>query len=137
MSRRTDQIASTLQRAAQEVLSRGLQDPRIRGIITVTRIVVSEDLKSATLYVSVLPKDKQELTVHGLSAAGAHIRRRIGDLVALKQMPKLLFKIDQQVQAHAKVYEALGQVRAERDESPAGEVDEPAEPSGEKEGGQP
>lgn len=130
MSRRTDQISSTLQRAAQEVVSRGLQDPRIRGIITVTRVVVSEDLKSATVYVSVLPKDKQELTLHGLVAAGAHIRRRIGDLVALKQMPKLLFKVDRAVQTHAEVYEALGQVRAERGDEPA----ESEEADGEKEG---
>ncbi len=128
MSRRTDQVASTLQRAAQQVLTRGLQDPRIRGLITVTRVVVSEDLKSATVYVSVLPKDKQELTLHGLIAAGAHIRRRIGDLVALKQMPKLLFKVDQAVQTQAQVYEALGQVRAERDDEPA------LDREGEKEG---
>ena len=55
MSQRTDQVASTLKRATQEVLSRGLADPRVQGLLTVTRVDVSADLANATLYCTVNP----------------------------------------------------------------------------------
>ena len=41
MTQRTDQVASTLKRATQMVLTRGLSDPRVQGIITVTRVYAS------------------------------------------------------------------------------------------------
>ena len=63
MSRRTEQLASTLHRAIQEVIGRGFQDPRISGLITVTSVKVTEDMRSATVMVSVLPAERQNLTM--------------------------------------------------------------------------
>jgi ribosome-binding factor A len=115
MSRRLEQVASTLKRAIQEVLARGLSDPRIGGMVTVTNVVVSEDLASATVRVSVMPHDRENLTLHGLQDAAAHIRRKVGDLVSLRRVPQLLFKADQAARREAEVVEALSRVAAERE----------------------
>ena len=94
MTQRTDQVASTLKRATQEILSRGLADPRVQGLITVTRVDVSADLANATLFCSVTPHKHEELSMHGLKSASKWVRRQVSDKVRFRRMPKFIFKVD-------------------------------------------
>lgn len=119
MNRRTQQVAATLRRAVQEVLARGLSDPRVRGLITVTGITMSDDLQVATIDVSIFPAEHQELTMHGLRAAAAHIRHEVGELVDIKRMPTLQFRLDTSLKRQAAVLEALDKARQERESSAA------------------
>ncbi len=127
MSRRTEQISSTLQRAIQDILTRGLQDPRVSGLITVTSVRVSEDKREATVMVSVFPADRQELTMHGLRAAVPHIRHELGELVDMRSTPNLSFKLDGSLKKQAEVIEALSKVSQERER--AGGNSPPASPA--------
>ncbi len=115
MSRRTEQMASTLLRAIQEIITRGLQDPRVSGLITVTGLRVSEDKREATVMVSVLPADRQELTMHGLRAAVPHIRHQLGEMVDMRNTPNLSFKVDGSLKKQAGVIAALSKVSEERE----------------------
>lgn len=115
MSRRTEQMASTLLRALQEIITRGLQDPRVSGLITVTGLRVSEDKREATVMVSVLPADRQELTMHGLRAAVPHIRHQLGEMVDMRNTPNLSFKLDGSLKKQAGVIAAMSKVSEERD----------------------
>lgn len=119
MSVRTQRVGALIQEAVQAVLVRGLADPRVRGLITVTGVVVSDDLRQATVRVSVLPAEHAELTLHGLRAASAHIRHKIADAIALPETPRLLFKIDRGAREQAGVLAALARVRAEQEEAGA------------------
>ena len=114
MSHRVGQVESTLHRALQEVISRGFHDPRIRGMITVTRVDAASDLKTATVFVSVLPKEHQALSMHGIRDASKHIRRRVGELVRMKNVPTLTFKPDLGIERQAQVFEALAKIEQER-----------------------
>lgn len=125
MTRRADQVASALRDAVQAVIDRGLQDPRIEGLITVTGARVSDDLRSATLVVSVYPASKQDLTLHGLRAAARHIRHQISDALALKRTPELLFRLDLSAKKQADALEAIARAIASR---PAGAPAEAAPP---------
>lgn len=120
MSKRVQQVASTLREAIQQVIQRGLSDPRIRGLVTVTRVTVSEDLRQATVFVSVLPDEHEKLTMHGLEAASRYIRREAAELVALSRMPTLLFKVDRGMKNQAAVFRALGEVKGEDEPEPDG-----------------
>jgi ribosome-binding factor A len=115
MSRRAEQFAATLQTALQEAISRGLQDPRISGLITITSVKLTDDLKTAFISVSILPEDRQQLTMHGLKSAAAHLRHQVGDRIASRQMPELVFKLDESLKKQAGVMEALSRAREERD----------------------
>ncbi len=114
MSRHQDQLASELRFAVQSVIDRGLNDPRIAGMITVTGVRLSEDLKSATLTVSVLPAEKQDLTMHGLRSAGVHIRRGVGALIRSRQIPELHFKLDSTFKKQSGVLESIAKATAEK-----------------------
>ena len=96
-----------LQKALQEYIARGLNDPRVGGLVTVTAVRVSEDLKNADVMVSVLPEEKEELSLHGLRHASTYIRRKVGDMVALRQLPQLHFKLDRSLKKQAEVLAAL------------------------------
>ncbi|MBT5409428.1 MAG: 30S ribosome-binding factor RbfA [Phycisphaerae bacterium] len=97
MSQRTEQVASTLKRATQMVLSRGISDPRVQGIITITRVDVSADLANATLFCTVTPHRHEKLSLHGLTSASRWIRRQVADKVRFRRMPQFSFKLDEQL----------------------------------------
>ncbi len=122
MSQRTERVASTLREALQAVIARGLADPRARGLITVIEVRVTDDLRKADVFVSVLPDEHQDLTMHALRHAAKHIRRQAGEAMALRQLPELFFKADRGIKQQAAVMEALAKARAER-----GEADPPSE----------
>ena len=113
MTKRVQQVASTVREAIQQVIQKGLNDPRVRGLVTVTRVTVSEDLREATVFVSVLPEEHEKLTMHGLEAASRYIRREAAELVALSRMPTLKFKVDRGMKNQAAVFRALGEIKAE------------------------
>ena len=118
MSQRTDQIAGLLRDAIQKVIAKGLHDPRIRGLITVTRVTVSEDLQSATVYISVMPEQHRDLTMHGLRAAAKHIRHAVSNQLALRKTPELLIKPDTVAARQASVLDALAKVANEPERKP-------------------
>ncbi|MCA9278441.1 MAG: 30S ribosome-binding factor RbfA [Phycisphaeraceae bacterium] len=114
MSIRTEQVASLVTRHVQEVVVRGLKDPRVKGMVTITRATCSDDLRVVTLYVSVLPEEHENITLHGLTAAAKHIRHEIADEIALAKTPTLQFRLDKQFKREASVLDALAKVREEQ-----------------------
>lgn len=102
-----ERLAASIERAVREVLSRGLADDRIRGLITVTGVKVLGDLTEATINVSVLPEDKEELTLHGLNSAASHVRHEVGELIETRQLPKFRFRLDRSLKMQASVLAAL------------------------------
>jgi ribosome-binding factor A len=113
MTQRTEQVASTLKRAVQEVLSRGLADPRIQGLITVTRIDVSADLANATVYCTVTPQKHEELTLHGLQSASRWIRRQVADKVRFRRMPQFRFRVDEKLLKQQEVLASIAEANRE------------------------
>ncbi len=116
MSIRTEQVASVIKRAIQTVLAEGLADPRLAPIITVTKVTVTKDLRDASVFITVLPEDKKDLTMHGLRAAAKHVRHRISDKIALPKTPALHFKHDIGAQNQTNILRTLSELRDEQDQ---------------------
>lgn len=114
MSIRTEKISATIRKALQEAIARGVHDPRVRGIITVTAVEVSPDLRSAIVRVSVLPESAQELTLHGLISAAGRLRREVGEAVRMKRVPDLTFQLDDSLKRQAKVLSAIARAREQQ-----------------------
>ena len=131
MSKRLQQIQATLLRALQEEIGRGLHDPRAGGLITVTGVDVSPDLKNATVLISVLPGEKQDLTMHALRAAAKHLRRKVSDKVSMNEVPELTFRVDESIKKQSEILTAFAKIRQEREESPAKNAAGQAEQDGE------
>lgn len=119
MNQRASIMASDIQRAVQDILSRGLNDPRIRGMLTVTRVTVDDDLTLAVIYVSVFPHDREGTVLKGLSSAATFIRREAGEHVRARMLPKFMFKLENSIKVEAGVLDALRKAGEEKIEGPA------------------
>lgn len=121
MSHKPEQLAHEVQHAVQQLLARGLNDPRISGLITITKARVQADLKRAELFVSIFPAERQDLTMHGLKSAAKHLRRQVGDMVRTRSIPELVFVLDESLKKEAAVLRDLQKVRAELESKAASE----------------
>lgn len=121
-----ERLAASIERAVRQVLSKGLADDRIRGLITVTGVKVLGDLSEAIISISVMPEERQDLTLHGLNSAAAHVRHEVGDLVETRALPKFRFKLDKSLKLQASVLAALEAARDDLEKrKAAGLVTEP------------
>ena len=118
MSRRTDQVASLIRRAVQSRLSRGLNDPRVRGLISVMRVTVAADMSEAVILVSVMPAKHAQLTLRGLQSAAAHLRGELGRTARLRRQPRLTFKLDDSMRHAAEAMAAIMEVSGAERPSP-------------------
>jgi ribosome-binding factor A len=127
VSARIDQVESVLHRAVQDVITRGLNDPRVRGLISVTRVKVSPDLAHATVSVSVLPEEHAELSMHGLRHANHHIRAEVGKRVRMRRVPLLAFNLDKSLKKEAEVIAAINEARRADEQRAAARTPGPTE----------
>lgn len=125
MSRHRDQVASVLARAVQGVLSRGLNDPRVRGLASVTRVDVSPDFANAVILVSVMPEEHASRTVHGLRHAAPHIRSEVGKRVRMRRVPHLTFKLDESLKRESRILAAIDSALRSDEERRHGRDDVP------------
>ncbi len=119
MNQRASILASDIQRAVQDIFSRGLNDPRIRGMLTITRVTVDDDLTLAVIYVSVFPHNHEGLALKGLTSAATFIRREVGEHVRVRMLPKFMFKLENAIKVEAGVLDALRKAGEDHSEGPA------------------
>jgi len=107
MTHRIEQVESTLRKALAQVLQRRISDPRIRGLVSITEIDVSPDMRQARVSVSVLPEEYAKRTLAGLRAADRHIQSEVKKIVALRLVPHLSFELDSSLKKAEEIYEAI------------------------------
>lgn len=112
-------LGAELLRAMQELLTRGLSDPRVQGLITVTGLDVAHDLKTAVVRVSVLPERNEARVLAGLTHAASHLRHELGEALDSDRIPQLRFAIDRGPKQQAAVVAALSRAARERESSGA------------------
>jgi ribosome-binding factor A len=95
-------------------LASDVKDPRIMGLVTVTAVEVTRDLRHAKVFVSVLGSESQRAaTFEGLGDVAAHLRGRVGRALRLRAAPEIEFRNDESVAHAAKIEQLLAQVRRE------------------------
>ena len=95
-------------------LANDVKDPRIMGLVTVTAVEMSRDLRHAKVFVSVLGSESQRAaTVEGLAAVAPHLRGRVGRALRLRVAPEIEFRNDDSIAHAAKIEQLLAQVRRE------------------------
>ena len=114
MSRRTYRVAEAIRRVTSEIVQRHLNDPRIKGFITVTKVEVTEDLRLARIYYSVLGDEKKKkLVTEGLKSAKNFIRRCIGNELKLRYAPDISLVIDKSFEYKERIDKVLKRIYKE------------------------
>lgn len=93
MSHRIEKVENLIKQEISLIFLRELQDPAF-GLLTITNVKVSPDLKIAKIYVSVFEKDKREFVLKKVKSASSHIRSQLASRIRIKFVPELKFFID-------------------------------------------
>jgi ribosome-binding factor A len=113
--RRADRVAEAIREEVAVFLREGAKDPRIVGMVTVTAVEVTRDLRSARIYVSIYGTDaERSSTFEGLESLAGHLRSRLGRSLRLRAAPEIQFRQDQSVPNAARIESLLAQVREEQ-----------------------
>ncbi len=85
-TRRQEKVARVVKEAVSDAIANHLGDPRIEGLVSVTRVEMAPDLRRADVYVSILGKD--DAAQNKTLAAITHARSRIQSLLAGRMQSK-------------------------------------------------
>lgn len=119
--RRAERVAEGIRTEVAMFLRDGAKDPRLKGLVTVTGVDVTRDLRHARVYVSVLGSDEERAaTFEGLRSVAHHLRGSIGRALRLRVAPEIDFRADESLAQAQRIEALLAQVRHEA--APVGEA---------------
>ena len=111
-NRRPDRVAEAMREEIASFLAEGVKDPRIVGLVTVTGVEVTRDLRHAKVFVSIMGGDAERAaTLDGLQSAASHLRPRVGRALRLRLAPEITFKMDESVAHAARIETLLNQIK--------------------------
>ncbi len=113
-SNRMGRINEELQRELAALIPT-VKDPRVTGMISVTRVDCTADLKQAKVYISVLDKSQSKEVLKGLRSAAGYLRREVGHNLSLRGTPELIFLEDNSIDKGAHVLELLRGLEERKD----------------------
>ncbi len=113
--KRSQRIQELILEEVSRLVQSGLKDPRI-GFATITRVDVSDNLKHAKIFVSVMGTEKEKNdTLDGLTNAKGFIRNALGKNLYLKFLPDLEFRRDDNADHVEKISRILNELHSESD----------------------
>ena len=114
-SNRIGRINEEIQRELSDQLRR-LKDPRVSqtGMVSITRVDTTGDLRYAKCYISVLGSPEQQKEVmRGLKSASGWLRREVGRAVQLRYAPELVLVLDESIVRGAHINEMVNRLERE------------------------
>lgn len=101
MSRRTERVQSLIREELGKILQEEVKDPRIEGLVSITAVEVSPDLRLARVFLSIYGSEgKEQAALDALSSARPFLRHELGHRLSLRYSPQLDLHLDDSL-AHA------------------------------------
>lgn len=113
MSYRIDRLNSEMRKVIADVVDNKLKDPRITEMVSVSRVEVAKDLKTAKVYLSIYgDADKIEPTLHAVARGGGFIQRELAVAFRdIRQIPKLEFIRDDSLDYSARIDAVIEEIK--------------------------
>ena len=96
-----------------------VKDPRVTGMISITAVDTTPDLKYAKIYISVLDKSDSTQVLKGLKSASGWLRRELGRALQLRYTPELTFVRDDSIDKGAHILDMLRNPEVVKPANPA------------------
>jgi ribosome-binding factor A len=112
MSRRTDRVNEQLREEISTLLARQIKDPRLKGVISITRVVTSGDLRSARVFISVMGgEETKKAALDGIQSAASFLRRELRDRINMRHTPFLTYELDDSLEEADQVLRLMNKIR--------------------------
>jgi ribosome-binding factor A len=126
--RRADRVAEGIREVVARFLTEGVKDPRVIGLVTVTGVEVTRDLRHARVYVTVLGDEAaHRSTLEGLASLAAHLRPLVARALRLRLAPEIEFRRDETAEHATRIESLLARLRDDRAPGESASSDEDAD----------
>ena len=113
---RPERVGEQIREEVAEMVAGELKDPRI-GLVAVTEVRVSTNLRHATVFVSLTGTgEEQKASLKGLEAAAGFIRRELAQRLAMRKVPELLFRRDDRPETSQRIEELLKKTKEDSEQ---------------------
>ena len=128
-TRRVERLNQQLRGDLSELIVREVKDPRLAGLVTVTSVDLSPDLRHAKVYISVFgTADERKHTLSALRSASGFLRTQIAARLTTKRAPDLQFLLDTSIERGERIMQVIREIEHEPpvvDAEPAATLPEP------------
>ena len=122
MSTRIDRISEEVMKALAEAL-RSVKDPRVQqGMISVTRVETTGDLRYCKVWLSVMGMQNEKDFRKGLKSASGWLRHELAGSMNLRYTPELVFEIDHSIEYGAHISQMISELDIKHDEDEDNEL---------------
>ena len=113
--KRSEKVADLIHKEISEMLVKTIKDPRI-GFVTITRVAVSEDYRSAKVYFSVAGTvEERQRSIEGLNSAKGYVRKELGRRIRLRYTPEIIFKFDPSIEYAIHIGEVIRHLKKDEE----------------------
>ena len=112
---RLGRIDEEYRKEISNIISYKLKNPNVTGLISVTKVKVTNDLKYAKVYVSILNSKNIKDTLAGLKKSSGFIRSELARKVNLRNTPELIFELDDSIEYGARIDSILKEILPEKE----------------------
>ncbi len=108
--KRSKRVSDLLKEELADIIMRRLKDPRL-GFLTVMDVTVTDDLRLARAYVSVLKEEERQQTLDALNSARSFIRSELAKRLRMKIIPDVEFRIDTSIERASRIDKLLKELK--------------------------
>ena len=112
---RLDRVNEELKKTISNVLTFELQNSKVTGMVSVTKVRITPDFRYAKVYVSLLNSKSNTKTMEGLKESAGYIRSQIAKTMNLRVTPELSFEIDDSMEYGAKIDKILNELNQKKE----------------------
>ena len=109
-SNRMNRINEELKREISSIINFELNNSNITGMISVTKVRVTPDLRYARVYVSMINSKNKKNTLAGLKQASGYIRGILAKKINLRNTPELVFEFDETLEYGARIDSIISEI---------------------------
>ncbi len=110
-SHRTAKISEEIKKELSQMIREEVKDPRVKGLISVTHVEATNDLRYAKVFISILSDPEiSKITMLALEKAGGYLRSELAKRLQLRYTPELLFKLDSSLEYGSKINQILSEI---------------------------
>jgi ribosome-binding factor A len=123
-TRRQEKVARVVMKAVSDAITNHLSDPRIEGLVSVTRVEMAADLRSADVYLSILGKNDagQNKTFSAITHARSKIQSLLAGKMQSKFCPILQFHKDEKFKKTLETMKLIDSAMSELEKDYASDI---------------
>ncbi len=119
MSVRTEKVAGEIKHKLNSAMSKDLSEISDLGMVTISKVIVSPDMKLAKIYLSFFGnKEPIDVCLERINSKKKHIRYLLAKHISLKYMPDLNFYHDDTIEYADKIQKLINTINVDSKSDP-------------------